>query len=295
MRSAATAARGIIIDIIVAIITAMRIWMRYWRNAVSEPICVVPASMPAAPNHRTATDVTFMMSMTIGKTSAKSRPARSAVSARSPLAPAKRVASWRSRTNARITRMPVSCSRSTRLTTSIRACMLRNSGSIRTTMNPMATSRIGTDTAMSQESPTSCCRARMTPPIAMIGAVTMSAKTMNTSVWTCWTSFVVRVMRVAAPNLPTSRSENSATWSKIRSRMSRPRRIAARAPNHTAPIADAIWTTVIPSMMPPVPMITSMFPCATPSSIIVALRLGRRRFAIVWTSCSASVATTIQV
>jgi hypothetical protein len=40
IRSAHTAARGIMIAMKVAIMTDIRICMRYMRNAVSEPICM---------------------------------------------------------------------------------------------------------------------------------------------------------------------------------------------------------------------------------------------------------------
>ena len=44
----------------------------------------------------------------------------------------------------------------------------------------------------------------MMPPTIMIGAEIDDFSPMNTTVWTCWTSFVLRVMRTAGPNLLTS-------------------------------------------------------------------------------------------
>ncbi len=40
----------------------------------------------------------------------------------------------------------------------------------------------------------------MTPPTAMIGAATIIVQVMTTSIWTCWTSLVVRVISDGAPN-----------------------------------------------------------------------------------------------
>ena len=49
------------------------------------------------------------------------------------------------------------------------------------------------------------------PPIIMIGAMTMRLQAMSTSICTCCTSFVERVMSDGAPNWPTSREENPST------------------------------------------------------------------------------------
>ena len=68
------------------------------------------------------------------------------------------------------------------------------------------------------------------PPTHMIGAETISVKVSSTSIWTCWTSLVVRVISDGAPNWPTSRAEKSCTWAKMAPRMSRPTAIAVRAP-----------------------------------------------------------------
>ena len=121
----------------------------YVRNAVSAPTCISPFSTRSAPNHRTATDDTFMMSMTMGNIAAIRRPALSADSVTLSLACAKRAVSSRSRTKARTTRMPVSCSRITRLMASMRFCMRWKCGTMRemiaitaTRSNGMATTRI---------------------------------------------------------------------------------------------------------------------------------------------------------
>ena len=63
--------------------------------------------------------------------------------------------------------------------------------------------------------------------MAMVQAIT-------TSICTCCTSLVMRVMSDGAPNVPTSRAEKSVTWWKSAARTSRPKPIATRAPTRTA-------------------------------------------------------------
>ena len=84
-----------------------------------------PASIWRPPNHSTAMLDAFMTSMTVGNMSAMSLPALSETSNRASFATSNRSASRRSRTNARITRMPVICSRSTALMPSIFFCICR--------------------------------------------------------------------------------------------------------------------------------------------------------------------------
>lgn len=76
----------------------------------------------------------------------------------------------------------------------------------------------------------SCCMARKMPPTTVIGAATASVQVMTTSICTCWTSLVMRVMSDGAPNVPTSRAEKSVTRWNSSSRTSRPMDMAVRAP-----------------------------------------------------------------
>ena len=117
----------------------------------------------------------------------------------------------------------------TRFTASSFFWKLRKSGTIRLMMRPATTGAAGTDTAISQLSPTSCCSAMKTPPIASSGAVTSIVAPIIASICTCCTSFVLRVMSEPGPNCDTSRSEKPLTFSKMSRRMSRPAAIAARA------------------------------------------------------------------
>ncbi len=85
-------------------------------------------------------------------------------------------------------------------------------------------------TTISQDSPTSCRSAMMMPPTHMIGAATSMVQVITTSICTCCTSLVLRVISDGAPNCATSRAENSPTRWKIAARRSRPKLIAALAP-----------------------------------------------------------------
>ena len=101
---------------------------------------------------------------------------------------------------------------------------------------------------MSQDSPTSWRSAMMMPPTHMIGAATSIVQVITTSICTCWTSLVLRVISDGAPKWLTSRAEKLPTWAKIAPRTSRPKLIAVRAPNHTAAIEQTICTTVTASI-----------------------------------------------
>ena len=173
-------------------------------NAVSDPICMSPLLTRPAPNHSTPTVDALRMTMTMGKISAWRRPTASAVPVSVVFAPANRASSKSSRTKARTTRIPVICSRMIRLTLSMDVCMIRNCGIIRRITRPTASASRGTATATSQDRPTSCFRAMTMPPTMLIGAETMRARAMKTTIWIWVTSLVLREMRVGAPNLETS-------------------------------------------------------------------------------------------
>ena len=62
----------------------------------------------------------------------------------------------------------------------------------------------------------------MMPPMHMIGARIMTFSIIRTTIWTCCTSLVVRVISDGAPKRLTSASEKPSTWRKSLPRMSRP-------------------------------------------------------------------------
>ena len=71
----------------------------------------------------------------------------------------------------------------------------------------------------------------MIPPTIRIGAEMITVSAMNTSVWTCWTSFVLRVMSDAGPKLvDLDLREASRPCAKIALRTSRPKPIATAGP-----------------------------------------------------------------
>ena len=97
-------------------------------------------------------------------------------------------------------------------------------------ISPIATTSAGMETTISQDRPTSWRSAMMIPPTHMIGAAIIIVQVITTSIWTCWTSLVLRVISEGAPNCDTSRAEKVPTRWKIAERTSRPKAIAARAP-----------------------------------------------------------------
>ena len=206
------------------------------------PTSVLPLSIWWAANQNTAIWDRFMMSMTSGNIAAMVRPTLTWMSRREELVASKRAASWRSRAKARTTRMPVICSRTTRLRSSIRFCWRLNSGPIRETMSPAPMPSSTTATAMIHDRETSARIAMTTPTTIMMGAPMRTARVMKTSICTCWTSFVVRVMRDGAPNWLTSRAEKSRVRVKTASRMSRPIPMATWAARNTA----MTWQIVCP-------------------------------------------------
>ena len=230
MRSAATTARGTTISMKVAIITATRIWMRYAKKAVSEPTCISPASTRCPPNQITATLETLRIRMTTGNIAAIQRPTNSAMPARSRLTRPNRAVSNGSRTKARTTRMPMICSRMILFTASIRRCIALNAGITLMMTKPRHSIMAGTATISSQDSPASSLTAIATPPVIMMGALAIMVQAISTTICTCWTSLVQRVMSDGAPKWATSRLENVPTCRKTADRRSRPTPIAVRAP-----------------------------------------------------------------
>ncbi len=171
--------------------------------------------------------------------------------------------------------MPVICSRSTRLTSSMRPCMSRKLGIIREITKPTETNRAGTTTARIQPRPTSSRSAMITPPTIMIGEDAAIRQAIRTSICTCVTSLVPRVMSEGAPNSCSSRAEKVPTrWNRSR-RRSRPNDMAARAPNHAAATEAMIWAIETTSIIAPSRTMVPVSPTAIPSSMIRALRLGR--------------------
>ena len=70
----------------------------------------------------------------------------------------------------------------------------------------------------------------ITPPTIRIGAETIRVRPMNRTIWTCWTSFVLRVISEAGPKWLTSTWLKLSTLRKIALRTSRPNPIEMRAP-----------------------------------------------------------------
>ena len=104
---------------------------------------------------------------------------------------------------------------------------------------------------------------------------------------------MLRVSKVAAPNRAVSGSENVMTCSNIAPRRSRPKPVPVRVPKYITPIEHSTCSPVTPSITTPSRTIVVVSPFATPSSMMVALTVGRYNDARVLISCSAiSTATS---
>ena len=118
--------------------------------------------------------------------------------------------------------------------------------------DPMNSAMTGTATTSRNESGPPSRMARMMPPTHMIGAMTMSVRAACTNTWTCWTSFVLRVMSEGVPKWFISRAEKPWTRVKTAPRMSAPNPIDTRDAQYTATMETNPSTRVIASMTAPV-------------------------------------------
>ena len=109
----------------------------------------------------------------------------------------------------------------------------------------------GIATTNTIDSPTSWRTAITTPTTIVIGAATAIVHAITTSICTCCTSLVTRVMSDGEPNWPTSRADNRVTLWNIPWRTSRPNFIANLAEKYMAATASITCTTVIPSRIAP--------------------------------------------
>ncbi len=158
-----------------------------------------PESTRMEPNHITATVERLKMAIIVGMVTANSRLTRIEVSKRSRLAASKRTSSCCVRTKARMTRTPARASRMTWLIRSSLACIARKSGMARRMTRKTTTNMRGRITTRRPDRGTSSRRAMITPPMPVIGARIMIVRAMKMTIWTCCTSFVLRVMSEAVP------------------------------------------------------------------------------------------------
>ncbi len=134
----------------------------------------------------------------------------------------------------------------------MRICMVLNSGVICTTRTPMIVPSSSTAARISQLSPTSSRSAMKTPPTIISGALTIMIAVISTSICSCCTSLVLRVIRLGAPKVFSSLAEKDSARSKIAWRRSRPKAIAERAPNQVAPTWPPICSSETASMSAPI-------------------------------------------
>ena len=127
-RSAATCARGIIIDTMEINKNAIMICIAYWINAIRSPTCIFPASILDAPTYTIRTVKPFMISIIVGIINVIALFTNKFVFIRSILALSKRSSSCFSVLNARITESPVRISLVTKFNRSISFCKILNFG-----------------------------------------------------------------------------------------------------------------------------------------------------------------------
>ena len=213
-----------------AIITANRICMTYCRKAMRLPIGMSPLSTRMLPNHRIATEDRLKTAISNGSITANMRLTRIAVAVRSAFATSNRSSSWRVRTKARMTRTPLSASRVTWLMRSTLTCIAWKSGSALAISVPTMRAMIGRMTTRMPASGTSWRRAMMIPPTARMGAMIIMLRPIRTTIWTCCTSFVLRVISDGVPKWLSSTWEKLSTLRKMAERRSRPNAIPVFEP-----------------------------------------------------------------
>jgi hypothetical protein len=89
-------------------------------------------------------------------------------------------------------------------------------------MKAKIAARTGTAKISTAESWTSARRAMITPPTAVIGALTIIVSAICMKSWICWTSLVLRVISDGVPIRFISRAENRWTRPNTAPRRSRP-------------------------------------------------------------------------
>ena len=211
IRSAATPARGSIIDIMVSNRKDITMTMAYVINAIISPTCIWPADIPFAPNHTIATVIQFMISIIIGIIHAIMRLVYNCVSMSSVLASLKRSFSCSSRENARITGIPVKISRETRFMRSTSFCIILNFG-IENFISTITTLMItATATTMIQLMDASVLVTMIIPPMASTGAYNTIRSSITSTICTCWISLVHLVISDAVENWSISFPEKEIT------------------------------------------------------------------------------------
>ena len=140
----------------------------------------------------------------------------------------------------------------TRLIASILVWLAWKSGMAARMTRPMTMAIRGMTTTSSPDRATSVRRAMMTPPMMSSGAETSIVRPKKTTVWTCCTSLVLRVMSDAGPKWLTSTCENVSTLVKTAERTSRPKPMAMRAARYTAAMAVTPRAADTTSISPPV-------------------------------------------
>ncbi len=252
IRTAEAEARGTIINIMEKITSDIMICMAYWMNAISEPTCMSPWSIRILPNHIMPIIVKFITSIMTGIKAAIILLTLMAFSVRSALASSKRAFSFSIRLKARITRIPVKFSLSTRFNLSIFNCINLKRGMALLMVNPITMAMTGMTATMTSDSGRSLDIAMIMPPIHMIGAMIIMRMIIKVTVCSWLISLVVRVISVAVPKWLNSCREKLSTRAKILRRKIVPKPVAVLEDKKLAITEQTVPMPATRSINPPI-------------------------------------------
>jgi len=227
------------------------ICMAYCRKAIISPTCMLPLSIRMPPAHTITILVKFITSIIMGSIDAFTILTLMAVEVSSLFASPNRFFSWPMRLKARITRIPVRFSRSTRLSLSSFTCIALKSGMpLRAIIRSMP-ARSGSTTTKTSERVASLDTAIIIPPIHISGALIIIRKITIRTCCSCVISLVVRVIREAVPIVSNSCNVYSSTWEKTLLRRSLANPVAIFAERNPAIMENITPPNATRSINPP--------------------------------------------
>ena len=293
MRAADADARGSMTNIAVTMNTANRICIAYCSDENIAPTCITPASMRWLPTQMIATLVKLSIRISAGMSTAIRRFTAIAVLVRSRFAASNRSRCRAPRSNARMTRTPLSPSPSTRLSRSILSCMAVDSGTAPRMISANTTAITGITAISTQASCASCDSARMTPPIAIIGAAITMVSIMMIICCTWVVSLVVRVTSEADAE-PLELVDRQALGAREDGAAQDPRR--TRSPPSPSRSCrrwrTSVATSDISSIRPPTSRIARWSPVTMPWSTMSDVSRGSSRLPSDWARASTSTSAS---
>ena len=204
IRPADTAARGSIINIIDSIKKEKMMCIAYCIKAIISPTCKLDSAIWCAPTQMISNIIPFIMTIINGIITANIRPMNNVVFVSSRLTFSNLSSSKSCVTKARMTISPDRFSLETKFKRSMSSWIFLNFGTAIANKTEISPNRMITASAMIQDIETLLSKARMIPPIPMIGAKKTIRTIITVTIWICVISFVVRVINEAVENLSNS-------------------------------------------------------------------------------------------